>query len=287
MSESKQCFIMGLPNAGKTTYLAALWYSLNNALEKNKVKLNIMGDASYLSEISKKWVNVDKIDRTKLGYEKSNISIELIDENKNVFKLRFPDLSGETFQNQYAKREISNELVDYIRSSNGILVFINVSDIDSITLISEVSNNTNILNNTVMTNPEEKQIRNPMLDDPLQVQIIELLQFLMIIKKDETFNLGIVLSAWDLVIDLGLEQIPEEFLMGKMNMLWQFIQSNTNNFRTSIWGVSAQGGKLEKEEELLNVEEPMKRILVVNKSGDVSNDITLPIYEIVGEVNDV
>ena len=124
MDDLKQCYIMGLPNAGKTTYLAALWYSLNSALMENKIKLNTMGNATYLAELSKKWVNAEQLGRTKLGYENTEISIDIVDENENVFNLKFPDLSGETFQNQYEKREILDELVKYIRSADGILFFI-------------------------------------------------------------------------------------------------------------------------------------------------------------------
>ena len=36
----KRCFIMGLPGAGKTTFLAALWHSINNNSVETKLKLN-------------------------------------------------------------------------------------------------------------------------------------------------------------------------------------------------------------------------------------------------------
>lgn len=285
MNKSKRCFIMGLPNAGKTTYLAALWYSLNSALTKNKIKLNSMGNDKYLSGLSKKWLNAEQLDRTKLGYEKTDILIEIVDENNDIFNLRFPDLSGETFQNLYEKREINSELVEYIISADGILMFINVADIREATFITDVSDNLPSSQNNNDINEENYRTRNPKQDDPTQVQVIELLQFVEIIRKNQCTNLDIILSAWDLSRNLEVTLTPEEYVKKYMNMLWQFIQSNSSIFKTYFWGVSAQGGKLDDEEELLSITEPMDRILVVNNKSETCHDITLPIYKIVGGLN--
>jgi hypothetical protein len=276
MDNYKQCYIMGLPNAGKTTYLAALWYSLNNASMQNKIKLSAMGNTKYLADLCKKWVDAEQLGRTKLGYEKTEISIDIIDENKNNFCLRFPDLSGETFQNQYEKREISEELTEYIRIADGILMFINVDDIRGITFIAEVPNEMRPTQN-------QDDMRNPKQDDPLQIQVIELLQFVQVIKNNKMTNLGIVLSAWDLTKNLEAKPTPEEFIKKEMNMLWQFLQSNKITFNTNFWGVSAQGGKLDARDDLLSIDEPMKRIIVESNYGETSHDITLPIYNVVGE----
>ncbi|WP_312561940.1 TRAFAC clade GTPase domain-containing protein [Anaerospora sp.] len=284
MNNLKRCYIMGLPNAGKTTYLAAIWYSLNNASIKNKIKLSTMTNAKYLANLSKKWVDVEQLGRTKLGFEKSEISIDIVDENKNIFNLKFPDLSGETFQNQYEKREISAELVEYIKSADGILMFINIGDIKGITFITDVPADLRPLQNRENLLEKSLPVRNPKQDDPIQIQIIELLQFVEVIKDSKRINLGIVLSAWDLTNNFEGKLTPEEYIKKEMNMLWQFLKSN-NILNTSFWGVSAQGGKLENRDELLNIDEPMKRIIVEDNNGEVCHDITLPIYKVVGGAN--
>ena len=56
----KSIFIMGLPAAGKTTYLAALWHCLTN---KQKTKLKIVkynNDQTYLSSISQLWADANE-----------------------------------------------------------------------------------------------------------------------------------------------------------------------------------------------------------------------------------
>jgi hypothetical protein len=278
--ESKQCFIMGLPNAGKTTYLTALWHSLLSSTKKNKFKLDTIGEKenNYLSNLSLKWVNAEKLDRTLLGNEKKEIILKLIDEKDNTYKLRFPDLSGETFQNHYVKRIMSSELANYIEQSDGVLMFINVCNVFDATFINELPACGGHVD-------ENFQGRNPQTDDPTQVQIIELLQFVKIIRKNKITNLGMILSAWDEV--MSMYKTPEEYVNKEMNMLWQFIQANRETLKVSFWGVSAQGGRLEDTEKLLQFEEPSDRIIVVNNHGEAKNDITLPIFCVVdGAVNE-
>ncbi len=283
MSEAKQCYIFGLPSAGKTTFLAALWHSLNcSHKHNNKLKLHNIGDtAKYLSDISKKWSDSDPLERTPQSGGKQDISIEVSDSYDNIFHLRMPDLSGEIFQSQYEKREISYDLVEYIRGSDGILLFINADKVISTTYIAEINEGDNDKNNlTVPLN--EIQVRIPALHDPMQVQIIELLQFIEEIGQGKIYNLGIILSAWDLVVGLGTEICPDQFIDLNMNMLNQYLFTN-KTFTTSIWGVSAQGGTL--GDEILLEKDPVDRIIVIDPRCEESHDITLPIFEVLGGAN--
>lgn len=283
MSNFKQCFIMGLPNAGKTTYLAALYYSLVNPLHENIIKLNAMGNGGYLSRLSRKWVAVEKLERTKLGYDEKNISIEVTDQQDNTLKMQFPDLSGETFQNFYEKREILNELVQYIKSADGILLFVKVNDIKKPKFICDIPKEYRCVKDE---GEEDTRLdRNPTQDDPTQVQLIELIQFVQYIKDNKRINIGIVLSAWDLIMDMDMDISPEAYVHKEMNMLWQFLQSNNKTLKTTFWGVSAQGGEI-TDEKLHDIEEPIKRIKVVDNRGNMNQDIAIPIYEIVGEIRD-
>ena len=258
-----------------TTYLSALWYALkNDPFHVNKLKLGKIGsDAKYLADLSKIWMDVNPLERTKSGEESKNIRIDVSDELENVFEIRFPDLSGEIFQSQYDRREISKELFDYINGSNGILVFINAKDIED---INE--------ENKDESQHDRKEIveRHPSIHDPVQVQIVEHLQFIQEISNMKIFNLGIIISAWDIVESLKLEQNPEDFLKSRMNMLWQFLYTN-KNYKTKFWGVSAQGGEL-SDSTLLD-KPPAERIIVVNSIGEEGHDITLPIFEVLGENN--
>ena len=264
---NKKIFIMGAPNAGKSTYLAALWYSINQKELKTRISLEKMGNNSqYLYSLSKKWLEIEQLERTVIGQEMPELSIHLTD-GQNSLELEFPDLSGETFQNIYEKREMPLELYEKIVDSDAILYFINVENIYTPEFIAE------------MPSTLKYKERKPCDDDPTQVQIIELLQAISDIKK-KRIDLGIVFSAWDLVENMDSVN-PRNYLEKSMNMLWQYIESNKERYYTSVWGVSALGGKIDDFEELLKVEIAVNRIKVVNESINVSHDVTSIIAEMV------
>ena len=170
---------MGAPNAGKSTFLGALWNSVNQKEIHTELTLKKMvGDSQYLYRLEQKWLEVERLERTVIGQEKEKLSV-LLTNGVDDLEVEFPDLSGETFQNIYESREISFELWDKISKADAILYFINVEDIHSPEFISEIS-------------PELRQEgvklkeRNPCEDDPTQVQIIDLLQMVLEIRKRRT-----------------------------------------------------------------------------------------------------
>lgn len=271
---NKKLFIMGAPNAGKSTFLAALWHSVNQKSVQTKLTLSKMkGDSNYLYTIEKKWLQVERLERTAIGQEKEKLSI-LLSNGCDEMEVEFPDLSGETFQNIYEKREMSIELKQKIMDSDGILYFVNVEDIHEPEFISELPSQFRQGDNLAKG-------RVPCEDDPTQVQIIDLLQVILRIKKK--INIGIIFSAWDLVNDDEQTEV-DAYLQKNLNMLWQYLQSNKNIINLKIWGVSAIGGKIEDGDKLLDFVDQIERIKVVNDSGEISNDLTSIISEVSGDI---
>jgi len=279
----KKCFIIGLPEAGKTTFLAALWYGLNNKIDSKLQIKKYTGDLSYLSDISNRWANIEKISRTKPEFEKQAISLTLEDSLNNNMVFSFPDLSGESFQNQYEKREAKKEHVEFVKECSGIFLFIHPDKIKEPCLISDVS--ASLREKSSDEGNVEYDPRNPKEDDPTQVQLVELLQFVTYMRSDEKVNLCIIISAWDLIEEIHAKNKPEIFIKNKMPLLWQFITSNVELFRVEYYGVSAQGGKLEEYDLLLEKNDPCDRILVVDNGGNRYNDITLPLSMMVSDTN--
>jgi len=269
---------MGLPGAGKTTFLAALWHSINNTSVETKLKLNKINNGQYLAQLSRKWVDAEPLERTVPSNEQKDICINLIMPNKETFDLFLPDLSGETFQKQYAHREISEALVEYVKAADTILFFIHVDEVKSYGFIPEH------FTNSSEDNIIQRLVRVPQKHDPLQVQTIELLQFILELRKYEKINIGFVFSAWDLVKQNINEMTPKDFLFDHMNMLWQFCNSNSDILHYSLWGISAQGGNLDDRDILLEKDFPIERIVVEDADGNNGRDITLPLYSLMGEI---
>lgn len=271
---NKKLFIMGAPNAGKSTFLAALWHSVNQKDVRTDLTLERMaGNVNYLQGIEKKWLEVDKLGRTVIGQEQENLTILLAKEDMKL-ELEFPDLSGETFRDMYDKREISNKLKQKIENADSILYFVNVSDIHTAELISEIDPK-------YRSEGQKQNERKASEDDPTQVQMIDLLQAILDIKKD--VKLAIIFSAWDLVDSIEHDNV-DLYLKKHMNMLWQYLHANKNVYHTKLWGVSALGGKIDESEKLLDIEEPIKRIEIINDKREKSCDLTSIILEMSGEL---
>lgn len=111
--------------------------------------------------------------------------------------------------------------------------------------------------------------------------MIDLLQAILDIKKN--VKLAIIFSAWDLVDSIEHDNV-DLYLKKHMNMLWQYLQANKNVYHTKLWGVSALGGKIDESEKLLDIEEPIKRIEIINDKKEKSCDLTSIILEMSGEL---
>lgn len=287
MTNSRSCFILGLPAAGKTSYLSALAYSLQQGKVETKLHWNkYSGNQQYLANLSTTWVAAEPVSRTSIANQQNCLSLYLNDQNNNIYNVTFPDLSGETFQKQYTDREIEASLAKSITDCEGILLFINPQKIVEPVLISDLPLEPRQLESGEANIAE----RNPTQDDPTEVQLISLLQDIMFLRSGNKCSLIIIISAWDTVKEY--ETIPEEFVSKRLPFLWQFIKTNDSIFSTSFYGVSAQGGSYETAEqsEILvsqHMERPVERILVVDFQGKESHDITLPLWEAVNQVSEI
>lgn len=276
--KDNKCLIMGLPNAGKTTFLAALWYVISNGENDARLELlRIEGNTNYLARLSEQWLECKPLARTKRGEEVKNLTVYLTD-NKENYTLQFPDLSGETFQHWYTDRKIEESLAEQVKEADSILFFINVKDVIVPFLINEANQFLDIGKDEISGYP-----RNKIEHDPVCVQIIELLQFILSLKQAQRIKLGIIFSAWDLLEENSKK--PEEYAKQELPLLWQFLKTNKNRFEVKYWGISALGGEIEESDKLLSYEHPYERIQVIDNDMNKSHDITSVVHEMIGEID--
>ena len=283
---NKKIFIIGEPAAGKSTFLAALWHSVTQGIKDTEYQLDHMGmNVSYLYGLEGKWINGEKLDRTKITQEISEQTVFLKNENEKL-EIEFPDLSGETFQNIYDYRNLSPDLYEKINRADAILYIINVDNIHTFEYIADIKKWIRKSSSNKEQNEEPKiQERKPSQDDPTAIQVLDLLQIISKIKRKK-IKLGIVFSAWDLVEDMKNVN-PRSYLKDNLFILWQYLEANKNLFDTKIWGVSAQGGKIEElEEKGLLSKEAIERIIVIDEKQELSNDITKIIAELSRDKNE-
>lgn len=276
MKEKNISFI-GLPASGKTTFLAALWHLIQSEEIECTLKLDgYIDDYPYLNSIHSQWIDGNPVKRTSLDSEQTvEVTLKTISSDDN-FKLLIPDLSGEEFEAQLAKKRIKKNTYDIINRSQGVLLFLSANKTDSDIYLTDMQG----IQNSKSLNPGITNWDYHLI--PMQVKLVELLQ--TIISKpftNSTYKIALIISAWDVVKERSIS--PTAWVEQECPLLHQFLQSNSDVFSTRIYGVSAQGGDLndaQQKKVLTSMYEASKRIICCSDLN-TSNDITIPLTWII------
>jgi hypothetical protein len=275
---------MGLPASGKTTFLAALWH----LVEANETHCNLRlesyaGDLGYLNSIAESWRTFKPVPRTSQVGDK-NVSITLTNSITNVSgSAFFPDLAGETFDRQVEERICEPEFIENLSKNNGILFFINadvkedglsITEFNARMPVGDASINVLDMEHDGQEN-ESKEWEPKYL--PTQVKIVQLLSDL-IRPPFELLSrrIAVMISAWD--VTRGTDLDPQKWLAVNMPLVDQFLRSNKDYFEFQVYGVSAQGIRLEDNAAIESASKlmPSRRIQIVGPDHE-GHDLTEPL----------
>lgn len=274
--------IIGLPGSGKTTFLAALWHQLgageiNAALCLDRLE----GSHEYLNVITEYWRKCEQVPRTSIAEEAAiSIQVKSLNPDQKVI-LGFPDLSGESFQSQFATRSCKKEYLSGCNLPGGILLFINANrpnddlTFHDLTRISGCST-TSSQNNLAQQDWSATNV-------PEAVRLVDLLQFILEPPFMQRLRkIAVIVSAWDIVSSFS-KKTPQAWLEDERPLLYYFLLSNSEHFDYKIYGISAQGGALpdfpnpdDETRRALAQKMPSKRVLVVENT-DLDHDLTVPL----------
>jgi hypothetical protein len=248
-ASSHRFLLIGLPSTGKTSFLAALWYMVNQSEIDCALSLDrLEGESGYLNQIRDAWLEYKPVPRNPLDSEKAVSMILKRRDSSASVDLTFPDLSGESFRLQWAQRQFTTSYDQRLREAKGAILFVHPESISKphrIDTLNElvaamagaVATEQDIEENTAVA-PKPWNIEKA----PTQVQLVELLQFIS--GRDylrPPFRLAIVISAWDLVSHLWKN--AGDWLSSELPLLRQFLDCNEGLFEVDFYGVSAQGGR--------------------------------------------
>ena len=283
--------ILGLPESGKTTFLAALWHIIDAGEITTGLQLHkLEGNNGYLNQIVEAWRKCVKVPRTS-GQEEAEISIHMYHPaTDQSFVLGFPDLAGESFDDQFSKRECTTEYLANSDREGGLMLFLNADrgqDGIGIVELAEVLDDAD----------EEPQYQKQ--NDwshhfvPEQVRLVDLLQFMQRSPfRVRHRRLAIAISAWDVVDDATLE--PAQWLERECPLLHQYLISNAEYFEVKVFGISAQGGDVPRDIEGASAPQqqsrddllkqlPSERVKCVGAGTDTDErDLTAPICWLMG-----
>lgn len=266
--------VMGLPGAGKTTFLAALWHQLESAeIATAFTTTKLQPEREYLNKIREMWLGFEEIPRTTVGVERSVLLHLLHVRTRASFDLFIPDVAGETFAAQWFGRQIPLSYVEQLQSSFGLLLFVHCQQLTQVHRL--ISQSVSASPAGVIPAAWEPKMA------PTQVQLVDLLQTALgVFERTRTMRVAIVVSAWD---EIEERITPTSWLEKKMPLLDQFCRANVEALRSQVYGVSAIGGSLADKEALALMPSPSSRVRVYLGS-DTLGDLTLPLeFLTVGE----
>ena len=92
---SQHHIILGYPESGKTTYLAALWHVIDAGLAGTSLVLEkTSGDAEYLNKIVEAWLRCEEVPRTYISNEEK-VALHVRDtKTQATMVLTLPDFPG-------------------------------------------------------------------------------------------------------------------------------------------------------------------------------------------------
>lgn len=284
--EQRKCLIAGLPESGKSTYLGALWNTINFHKDKEQMKLkaapnNPPDNVEQLMALSTRWVNVEDMDRTSSDVPDS-ISFNLTNGTEE-FVLEVPDFRGESIR-QIITRNQPKSFDEWIEMGDTLLYMI--SDVSAGIFADDYQEDENeeTADSEVIPEFDIKKMTPAALNMLILRYFSERCRFRKVV---------ICLTAWDEVIKNCGKTNPTTYLKEQSPALYNFIEYHFPNVVT-YFGLSAQGEKydyetitdLEGNKQLTVTAECKRRLQEKTRNGtrafavvdkEENYDITLPI----------
>ena len=266
--DNKNILLAGLPAAGKSTYITALW-----AVEKDGKSGHLLicdglpSESSYIDGMRDNWMVMKEVRRTSFAVP-MQISLPMKSwRTGQKLTLSLPDFKGEIYQ-RIINNMISEDVKDWCKKSSGILFMLYLGN-ESPELLQE----------QVSESPEPKvELEKVVLnsnDISLVIQNILLMKYLYEMMNDSP--IAICFSSWDKV-DNPEGMSVEEWVKNNHPCIFNFVKEHFSNF--CFYGVSAQGADYddlnEENEDELAIKTTEKRRAYIFKEN-VSFDITEPL----------
>ena len=259
-----KCLIAGLPEAGKTTYIAALSYQLHNPNDLQKLSIReLPDDMSVINRLQNPWLEQRIVDRTSRG-KVTDLEFKLKrNADGKSLDVNMPDIAGEDYSSLLEKQcEIINSWND---KPDSLLFFI--KKIPTLVLTESFGDE---------NKESASQDKIPKFTSQ---HIYEGVQNVLLIKELRRLfpwkRIAVGLTSWDLH---NSEEKPYDYLDQECPFLGNFL--NQYFPEAYIFGISAQGWEYDENmdiDDCMNKTIEGERSFVITPEGEKSYDITLPL----------
>lgn len=286
MTEMDDVLLLGLSETGKSTFMAALYGSVKSRTTQCTLALDLLeDDREYLETLSRLWANAKEIDRTSATVR---VRLSLLDKRNDPpsrVALCIPDMSGETFREQFESRQWTLEFEETYAGAERVALFVHAERMEEPATLYDLHHArmglVDAVTDGVSETPTEEVEEWKVQSCRTQVKIVDLLQFLARTRPlAKPRRLALIVSAWDRLQGTPVVS-PRVWLEKTMGLLAQYIAANPSQYKVEVFGVSAQGFDYKKDnfvERLAEVTTPAERVRITRGSStDETQDITEPI----------
>lgn len=255
---TRDLFLAGLPDAGKTTFIAALWFLVFSRQPGLALGFHSLEDVdmAYLDGLRTQWVQANKLERTKIGSERTAV-INLAAPDGSILRLSLEDFAGEGFRRMWADRRVSSKIVEQARKSDRHLLLVNVGKVTYPQTADEFRRQLAGLE------PGKEAPFDPR-KCPTAAQVTDVLQTLLSQSVAASpAKIAVALTAWDEVAEEG--KTPAAVLIERLPLLSQYLASLADRHEIRLYGLSCQGGSYDAPAERSRVLElpPLDRLSLV------------------------
>ena len=259
--------LAGLPEAGKSTYIVALWAYLGASPDDNSYKMTgYPGQLEYLKKLADAWFAGQPLDRNTLGAIK-DIRISLESPIRTTVEVAVPDLPGEAFQQTVTSRRIDETIASVVTECDLLFFFVNANDARTFHPVAELPpSKDNTHNKAVPFDVAELD------SDLLNADLLQQLRF--VLRDRRLPAISVLISAWDLCVPTKMS--PSAWLCDAQPMFFQLLEELRRRTDVAVFGVSAQGDDYLANPRVVE-SPPLKRVYLVNDNGVRTNDLTTPL----------
>lgn len=249
--------LLGGPETGKTSYAVCLYGGLVNSRYEEVRYVDVHDSVGLFNDDLDRLAERKPVERSQAehGAERLGLTVERGGDNHEFW---IPDRSGEALRGSINGRQWHNEFLSELRSAEALMLFLSPLKVDRGLSTDAIA---------LAPAPDEgDKVPKPWQESmmPTDVRTVDALQELGKIANASPMPIAVVVSAWD----LSECTTPREWLSKSVPLLDQFLETHPQTYPSVAFGVSVQGGKFEKDEQVPPDEpDPWDRADAVDADG--------------------